>query len=551
MKKYWILILSLIIGSFLRLYQLGSLPGALTWDEAALGYNAYSILKTGRDEYGKFLPLTFKSFGDYKPGAYVYLAIPSVAILGLTEFAVRLPSAIFGILAILGVYLLVIELFPKEKKKNLLASFSALSLAVMPLHIHFSRGAWETNVFTTLLLFAIYFLVKFIKTGKHLNTSLILSLVTLTTYQAAKMMTPLAFLLVILIFWKDFFINFQTYLQNRKNTAIFVFSGIAIIILFASSVFGTSGNRLKRLSIFGYRPEVTEETWHIDNQNKTSVFFFHNSNQLTVRLVAGRYLKHLSTRALFYEGIAPVMRGHVPGMGEMLPFDFIWLALGLIFLVRFTSPKISALIIGLLIISPLPGSLTLSEYSTIRTLFMAVPLSIICGLGMYYGFSKAKPLFIVSFIATALVFFYFVDILFVHAKFTYNREFQFGYKEAMQFINQYPESRVVMTDVWGQPYIFYLFYSRFDPATYQKINSFECGGFDVGQVSHLGDKVEFHQFGKSEISTQLNTIFVGTVGNIDEQFDFSLPTIEKHEDVLYPNGEIMLRIIKTKNVEKE
>jgi len=182
---------------------------------------------------------------------------------------------------------------------------------------------------------------------------------------------------------------------------------------------------------------------------------------------------------------------------------------------------------------------------------MVIPLSVICGLGMYYALSKAKPLFIVSFIATVFVFFYFVDILFVHARFTYDREFQYGYKEAMQFINQYPESRVVMTDVWGQPYIFYLFYSRFDPATYQKINSFEDGGFDVGQVSHLGDKAEFHQFGKSEISTQYNTIFVGTVGNVDEQFDFNLPTIEKHEDVLYPNGEIMLRIIKTKNVEKE
>ena len=78
MKKYWLLILALIIGSFLRLYQLGLIPNALTWDEAAVGYNAYSILKTGRDEYGELLPIIFKSFGDFKPGLYVYLVIPFI-----------------------------------------------------------------------------------------------------------------------------------------------------------------------------------------------------------------------------------------------------------------------------------------------------------------------------------------------------------------------------------------------------------------------------------------------------------------------------------------
>ena len=131
-KKYWLLIFALLLGAFLRLYQLGSLPNALTWDEAALGYNAYSIIKTGRDEFGKLLPIVFKSFGDYKPGLYVYLVIPSVAIFGLNEFAVRLPGALFGVLAIFGIYLLILELFAEEKRARLLASFSTLALAITP-----------------------------------------------------------------------------------------------------------------------------------------------------------------------------------------------------------------------------------------------------------------------------------------------------------------------------------------------------------------------------------------------------------------------------------
>src|SRR5579859_5044425 len=105
-KKWVIILLILLVATFLRIYNLSSNPPGLTPDEASLGYNAYSILKTGRDEYGTLLPVIFKSFGDYKPGLYVYLAIPSVATFGLNEFAVRLPSVIGGVMTVYLVYLI-------------------------------------------------------------------------------------------------------------------------------------------------------------------------------------------------------------------------------------------------------------------------------------------------------------------------------------------------------------------------------------------------------------------------------------------------------------
>jgi 4-amino-4-deoxy-L-arabinose transferase-like glycosyltransferase len=96
-----------LVAAFLRLWYLGVNPPHLTPDEASLGYNAYSILKTGRDEYGEILPIIFKSFGDYKPGLYVYATVPFVALFGLTEFAVRLPSAIAGVAAVWLLYLII------------------------------------------------------------------------------------------------------------------------------------------------------------------------------------------------------------------------------------------------------------------------------------------------------------------------------------------------------------------------------------------------------------------------------------------------------------
>jgi len=58
-----LLVVIILLASFLRLYNLANVPPHLTPDEASLGYNAYSILKTGKDEYGKFMPIIFKSFG--------------------------------------------------------------------------------------------------------------------------------------------------------------------------------------------------------------------------------------------------------------------------------------------------------------------------------------------------------------------------------------------------------------------------------------------------------------------------------------------------------
>src|SRR3990172_5223727 len=128
------LTLIFLVALAVRLVVLDARPQGFSWDEAALGYNAYSLFKTGRDEYGSLLPLVLKSFGDYKPGLYAYLTVPAVATLGLSELATRLPAAIAGGLLMIAVYLLTKKIAP------------ALILALNPWAIQFSRGAWEANV---------------------------------------------------------------------------------------------------------------------------------------------------------------------------------------------------------------------------------------------------------------------------------------------------------------------------------------------------------------------------------------------------------------------
>jgi 4-amino-4-deoxy-L-arabinose transferase-like glycosyltransferase len=157
------------VALILRLVALGRYPAGFTADEAAQGYMAYSILKTGKDEWGVRLPLAPRSFGDFKPPLQTYLMIPSIAVFGLNEFAVRLPSAILGILGVLGVYLLASELFRMKIVRinpNNLSLLSSLLLAISPWHISLSRGAFEANLTTFFLPLGFYFFLRGISKPK-------------------------------------------------------------------------------------------------------------------------------------------------------------------------------------------------------------------------------------------------------------------------------------------------------------------------------------------------------------------------------------------------
>ena len=87
MKKYTFSFLLIILLAFvLRFYRVADHPHDLYVDEVGIGYNAWSILKTGKDEYGIPHPLFFQSFNDYKLPVYIYLTSISEALFGKTPF---------------------------------------------------------------------------------------------------------------------------------------------------------------------------------------------------------------------------------------------------------------------------------------------------------------------------------------------------------------------------------------------------------------------------------------------------------------------------------
>jgi 4-amino-4-deoxy-L-arabinose transferase-like glycosyltransferase len=147
------LTLILLVGASLRLVLLNQLPSGLNRDEAALAYNAKLLKETGRDEWGVSWPLTLRSFGDYKLPGYVWATIGSFTLFGYSDWSVRLPSALAGVVLIWLSYRFARDVLSLEIAASLTV---ALFVALSPVTFFYSRMAFEANLALTLTVAALW-----------------------------------------------------------------------------------------------------------------------------------------------------------------------------------------------------------------------------------------------------------------------------------------------------------------------------------------------------------------------------------------------------------
>lgn len=146
-----LVILILSLAAFLRFHQLATIPGGLQVDEAMNGSNALEILETGHLQ-------VFYPENNGREGLFINIQTPFVYWFGNTPWALRIPSAIFGVLTVWGVYLLGAELF--STPIGLLASFF---VATSFWHLHFSRIGLRAICAPLLLTWGLYFLLAGIR----------------------------------------------------------------------------------------------------------------------------------------------------------------------------------------------------------------------------------------------------------------------------------------------------------------------------------------------------------------------------------------------------
>lgn len=516
MRRTIILLTIIALGFGLRFFLLDKRPLGFTWDEAALGYNAYSLLKTGRDEYGKILPIVLKSFGDYKPGLYAYYTVPSIAVLGLNEFATRFPSAIFGTLLIIVVYLLT---------RNV---FAALLLAIMPWAIHFSRGAWEANLALFLTTLAALLFVK-----KRYWLSMLFFGLTFWSYQGAKMFTPLLLVSLFLIY--------------RPNIKLLIKPLIFLIFLIFPVLLGFSSQsgRLKVFSVFSYTRSVQTiaEIKNQDQQNSWIFSLFHSEIVDQGRGIIQRYLNHLSPYYLFFAGDWQSLRHSIPYYGYLHIPEIVTVLIGLVVLLK-TNSRLTKLLIAWLLLAPLPAALSRDLVSGVRSLPMVVPLTIISGIGLSV---LARKRFLLLLFSPVLIFslFYFLDLYFVHSPNFTAADFLYAYRPALQLIKPLIPNykKIVITSQFGQPYIFILFYLQIDPRQYQpQAHLRENSQGDVGEVNKF-DKFEFRPIFWPADRGSSSTLFIGGQYELPESDLRTTPNLERISDIAFPNGTHALRIV--------
>ncbi len=146
--------LLLLLGAVLRLAALDALPFGLNQDEASAGYEAFALLSAGIDRCGKSWPVLFISWGSGQNVLMSYLAIPFIALFGMSEWTLRLPNAICGCLTLFVFWRLARR--TGGVRFGLLALFLLL---INPWHIMMSRWALESNLLPFFLLAGIWFTV--------------------------------------------------------------------------------------------------------------------------------------------------------------------------------------------------------------------------------------------------------------------------------------------------------------------------------------------------------------------------------------------------------
>lgn len=475
MKNRHLIILFLIcvLAFILRFYRLSEIP-SFHADEADFANNAWSILKTGRDQDGHFLPLGTTSTGDLRPAFYMYLTAGSIALFGYNELATRIPTVIFSILTVILLYYLADELF-KNKRIALLACFL---LAVSFWDITLSREASEKVVALFLVTAGILALFRYLHRSrpKYAIMAAIAFLISIHTYYSPRLFLLLFLPIAWLLAKKTFPI--------KKNLAILgIFSAFLTINVYFTFFYTNSRERLNQLSVFknpkstAILGELTREEGNTGNPLVTR--FFHNKLTVFAFTVAGNYAEYFSPRFLFLDGGQP-QRIKIPNIGLMNPIEALFLLLGLFLMIsRMVKEKLTDLMILFwwILAAFIPAAFTFDEIPNIyRTCLVIPPLVMVTAYGMIslWAMFNKKRIFQVLILLIGVGYSWFLAY-FLHQYFIHYEVHQPWYRNyaqkvlALTLTNRYAKARLIyVPQLYGGVEQMFRFYLKYDPVQFQK-----------------------------------------------------------------------------------
>jgi len=445
-KKISIIIFITLIGLVARVVYTTYLPPSLNWDEVSIGYNAFSLAKSGADEWGVSFPLIFRAFGDYKLPVYMYLLAPIVLGVGMNEIAIRSISVIAGTLTILLTYVLMRKMLAH---KNISAFAAALAVAISPWTLFLSRVALEANVG---LFFIVLGCTVWVYGRQKL--SLLVFLISSFTYNSARVFVPLFLILI--------------WIAGRKKPKISaLITGILVISIIIYQLGMPTGQaRYKWTTLIdagaiGKINDLQTSTGQRWLYNKVTYFTFETFKN---------YLLNISPRFIFFSG-GTNYQFNIPQTGLLYLINLPLLAIGIWGLMFKKDMKFKYIIILWILLAPIPSSITRDAPHTLRSIFLSVPIMCISAYGLSIIQKKYKTMHIFYLYA-------FLSLLgltgyiakWQQYRSEYSWAWQYGNKQLVQIIKENYDQvdKFVITKKYGEPHEFLLFYLQTPPRAYQQ-----------------------------------------------------------------------------------
>lgn len=446
-----------VITIFTRLYNLNNIPPHLSNDEISIAYDAYSVLKTGKDEHGAFLPLSFQSHNTYKAPLSAYLTVPSIALFGNTTQSARLPSVIAGSLTVLFIGLLVYELSQNFR----LALVSGFLLSITPWHIYTSRMILESNIALFCVVCAIYLFLRGIRKNNPalLYFSPIFFSLSIYGYHTEWGFTPLI-LISLFLAYKNYFIH------HKKS--LFIVSFLFIITafpIFLNFVKNLHTNARANTEIILKEPHLKAELDQSPNYKKVG---------LITAAIIGNYSSYINPGTLFFNGLQLFPNKDPYDSGLLLAVTLPFFFYGITKIRHYLKGNSLFFIIWLLL-GPLIPSATLGGPNFIRNLVSVIPYTITISLGVNYFFYLNRKKIVPRFILLTLIlanFLTFFTVYSLHFSKENGLGFQYGYREIAQYLKDvYPHFQEIIIDPRfgknlefdGVPHLYISYYTKLNP----------------------------------------------------------------------------------------
>jgi len=477
---YFVLIFVLLLTLIFRFWQLELIPSGLNWDEAAYGYNSYSLLLTGNDEWGVSWPIFLRSFGDFKPALLSYLQIPLIYFNGLTTNSLRIPVALLGVISLISWWTIQnkLELFSTKKYSKLMPLIGLLLLATSPWHIHYSRSAMDPIVsFAFLMMGYALFIQKQAALRWFGVASLILSMYT---YNSARLFVPILLLLHLIIFELPII---QKYRKNLYRLWQFVVIWLSCLLILAATLFTEVGSRAQSVFILN-KPQIQDQTnesiYRSTALGMKGLRFYSNKAITATYEVTKNYISHFDPLFLYFDHNLSARHGF-SRHGNLLLITLPFLVWGL-FSANVKSKR-NLFFLLWLILAPIPSALSDDVPHSGRTLIMLPAIIYFISMGMEKFFLMADsvklrlhkklpnyllPMLVVVGLSLNAGL-YFVDLYRYFPEDSY-----FDWQgdahtivELIKEIDTEEDESIVVTNELLESYIFYAFYTQLDPKVLQ------------------------------------------------------------------------------------